>query len=271
MVKLLLASIALATFTPIEPVIEFTSDSVYKCDDILEIDLRKSENFEETYLVDIELKEVSRLGYKIYDVPETPYIDGVKWDGEWLDSSWIISNVDFSKAHTLQIKTIYTDDYAGMIMSAKDGDWSLMLKNPETILKLIYYGLSVISILVSVILLMFGKKHKAKSSEEISNKVTLASEKLQASIELEVQKSIKSIVSPIIKSLVLSKSNNPEDIVAMLDLLESTDSKEEIKELSSNIKTEVAKQAEVKKAQIEQAKEDVRKIAESTFIDDIKL
>ena len=82
MLRLLVA--ALATFTFVEPSTTFTSDSVYKCDDIIDVEPIKHEDFDETFLVDIKFSQAKLLGYKIYDNPETPYIDGIKWDDEWL-------------------------------------------------------------------------------------------------------------------------------------------------------------------------------------------
>lgn len=266
---------ALTTFTPVEPTFEFTSDSVYKCDDILEVEFEKTEDFENTYLVNLEFKEVNRMGYKIYDNPETSYIDGLQWDHNWIEN-WRIENVDFSVAHTLTIKTVYTDDYAGMIMSAKDGDWTLLLQNPETILKLGYYALATLSIIISIFALLFDKNKKVKSADEISNKVELAAAnftlKANEMIDIAIINHIKPLLAntqeqytDIIKGLMLSKSGKAEDTLALLELMKKASSKEEMTAIAHKVEENVKAEAQEHAARIEKAKADLHEVATSAI------
>lgn len=273
MVRLLLAT-ALATFTPVMPNMSFTSDSVYKCDDILTADFEKCENFEETYLVDVYLKENKLLGYKIYNDPSTPYVDGIKWDGEWLADDWIIRNVDFSKEHTLQIKTVYTTDYAGMIMSAKDGDWSLMLQNPENVLKLVYYALATVSIVFGGFSLLRNRKFKLNIKDQIATALAEKSEEFKTNAEFKINSFVDGITpvieaqeakyNNIIKGLMLSQSKDAQDTLALIELLEKSNDKEEILKVAEQIKTKVTTKAEAKAAEIAEAKAAVQAIAKET-------
>ena len=121
---LALATLALSIPAPIT--VNFTSDSVYTHESIItQKDVIKQDND----LYTIVLEQDHLLGYCIYDNQDTPYIDGLKFDDEFV-TNYIIENVDLSVEHTILIKTVYTDDVAGMLVAAKDGDWSRILSNP---------------------------------------------------------------------------------------------------------------------------------------------
>lgn len=278
MLRLLVA--ALATFTFVEPSTTFTSDSVYKCDDIIDVEPIKHEDFDETFLVDIKFSQAKLLGYKIYDNPETPYIDGIKWDDEWLGADWTVYNVDFSKEHSLVLKTVYTDDYAGMIVAAKDGDWSLMLKNPETILKLVYYIIATISILVGGFSLFRNKKFKLNIKDQIAEALEKKAEEFKTAAENKVNQFVEGMTpilkaqedkyNNIIKGIMLSKSKASEDTIALINLLESATDKDEIAKIAEQLKTKVITEAEAKQAEIAEAKATVHAIAEEAVEEAVK-
>lgn len=278
MLRLLVA--ALATFTFVEPSITFTSNSVYKCDDIIDVEPIKHEDFDETFLVDIKFSQAKLLGYKIYDNPETPYIDGIKWDDEWLDADWTVYNVDFSKEHSLVLKTVYTDDYAGMVVAAKDGDWSLMLKNPETILKLVYYIIATISILVGGFSLFRNKKFKFNIKDQIAEALEKKAEEFKTTAENKVNQFVEGMTpilkaqedkyNNIIKGIMLSKSKASEDTLALINLLESATDKDEIAKIAEQLKTKVVTEAEAKQAEIAEAKATVHAIAEEAVEEAVK-
>ena len=263
MLPILLASAALA-LTPVSPTIQFTSDSVYTKNNILSYEIVEHYTEEEIPTLiskDLVLKENHLLGYTIYDVKETEYIDGLKIDGQFV-FDWKVSDFDDTKDHLIQIKTFYTEDAAGILVAAKDGDWSLLLANPLVIFQIIYYVLAAISLIIGGFGLLKSKKSKVKTSEEIAGEVSkqadLAKEHIIATtiaLITPLFKKLNSQNSDIIKALVMSKSQNNNDTLALLDLLKNAQSGEDLTELVERIKKEAeeafAKSATAKKEAIE--------------------
>lgn len=64
------------------PIITFSTDSVYKQDKILTLDVKLED--EESTIGTLYFKETYIAGYAIYDNKETEYIDGLKFDGEFV-------------------------------------------------------------------------------------------------------------------------------------------------------------------------------------------
>lgn len=267
--------LALATLT-FTPVIQFTSDSVYTKDSILGVSILENYDEKGTTLVstDLVLSEKHLLGYTIYDNKDTDYIDGLKVDGEFV-TGWTVENFDTSVTHYIQIKTVYTDDAAGMLMAAKDGDWTKLLSNPLIILQLGYYLLAAISIVVGGFGLVKSKKKKIKDHNQIA---ALVSEQAISAKEDLVATTVALITplfeklgtqnSSIIKALIMSKSKDDSDTLALLDLLKDAQSGEDLSALIERIKTEATEAFNKKLTEQKEAKATIEAIANGTHSTD---
>lgn len=265
--------LALAT-TVVAPTIQFTTDSVYTKENIITIsDVSVDET---TGLYTMYLEEDKLLGYCIYDNPETSYIDGLKFDNEYV-TDWVVSGVDFSIEHTFYIKTTYTDDAAGMLMAAKDGDWSRLLSNPVILLQLVYYIVAFVSIVIGGFGLVKSKNKKVKTAEEIASAVakqaTVAKDQLvETTIALitPVFEKLNNQNADIIKALVMSKSKDNADTLALLDLLKDSQTGEDITALVERIKTALTELYEQQAKSVKDAKDTIEAIANGTFTDSME-
>ena len=241
-----LMMLALIALTPYDGSVNynFTSDSVYKKDNIVTIELQK----EADNSVTLYLKQNYVLGYEIYDNPETPYIDGLKVDDNFV-TDWKIENFTYGLDHTITIKTVYSSGVDGMLTAAKDGDISKILANPLVLLQLGYYSLAAVSLIIGGFGLFKSRKLKLKSSEEIASAVTKQAELSKQEITSATIGILDKLVSPvfeklkaqnqsIIEALVLAKSGKSEDIIAMIDLLKKSAS-EDISVITEQIKKSI--------------------------------
>lgn len=266
--------LALATTTLVAPTIQFTTDSVYTKENIITVtDVTLDET---TGLCTMYLEEDKLLGYCIYDNPETEYIDGLKFDDEYV-TDWVVSGVDFSVEHIIHIKTTYTDDAAGMLMAAKDGDWSRLLSNPVILLQIAYYIVAFISIVVGGFGLVKSKNKKVKTAEEIASAVTkqatVAKDQLvETTIALitPVFEKLNNQNADIIKALVMSKSKDNTDTLALLDLLKDSQTGEDITDLVERIKTALTELYEQQAKNVKDAKDTIEAIANGTFTDSVE-
>ena len=253
----MLPILALATLAAVVPTtsinITYTSDSVYKQDTVISV---KETIEQEDGLYTVILEKGHLLGYCIYDSKATEYVDGLKFDGEFV-TNYTVYDVDMAVEHTLLVKTVYTDDIAGMLAAAKDGDWSKALSNPLILFQLFYYILAAVSVIVGGFGLVKAKKKKCKTNDEIANEVSKKSEALkEASIQM-----VKDIVTPvfaklqrqnqdIIEALVLSQTNSKDARISIINLLKKSAS-EDMGEVTNNI----IKQIESKYAQSNKIKQ----------------
>lgn len=223
---------------------KFTSDSVYKKDNILTVEVQKESDGDETLI----FKQNYVLGYEIYDNPETPYIDGLKVDDNFV-TDWKIEHFTVNIDHTITIKTVYSSGVDGMITAARDGDISKILANPLVLLQLGYYSLAAVSLIIGGFGLFKSRKLKLKSSEEIANAVTKQAELSKQKITDATIGILNNLVTPvfeklkaqnqsIIEALVLAKSGKSEDIIAMIDLLKKSAS-EDISVITEQIKKSI--------------------------------
>lgn len=266
---LALATLMMAAPTTIAPIsVNFTKDSVYKYESII----TPSEVVEqENGLYTLVLEEDKLLGYCIYDNSDTPYLDGLKFDDEFV-TNYTITDVDFSVEHTILVKTIYTNDVAGMLAAAKDGDWSKVMSNPLILIQLGYYVLAAISLIIGGFGLLKSKKKKIKDHDEIASAVSkqsvLAKEALVEALIAAIIPTFKEIGlqnASVVKALIMSKSNDNQDMMSLLDMLKSQLSDTEINNLVERIKAE-ANNAYNKKLIAEQkAKNTIKAIAEGNL------
>ena len=278
----ILATLAtLAVAAPSAPIadisVQFTADSVYKHESVIK---PKELIEQEDGLYTIILEQDHLLGYCIYDNPDTPYIDGLKFDEEFV-SNYAVENVDFTVEHTILIKTVYTDDIAGMLASAKDGDWSRVLSNPVIILQIVYYVLAAVSLISSGIVLFKSKLKKVKDHNEIASEVKTEAAKSSSDLKEDASNTIKGIANAlleqsksqnqkIIKALMLSQSKDPTSSLALVDLLKEVSDESEAA-LSETIKNSIKEVAEAKAKAKQDALEALDKIIDSSSEDFVKV
>lgn len=261
----------LATSTvPTTPAISFTSDSVYTNNTFVTTTVTQEED--SSYTLHIE-KEPT-LGYCIFDNADTPYIEGVKLDDEFI-TDWVIPNYDPNVAHTLLVKTVYTDDIAGMLAAASKGDFTKMLSNPVMLFQLVYYVLAVCSIIFGSVGIFKSRKLKAKSSaqiaEEVSNTANLSFTKMENVVSDIFTSSIIPVIQQvqkqnnnILEALIISKGTDADSHLALIDLLKNTSSNTDLEKLADKIKTQI-KDSVTKNTQAKQAAlEEVNQIVKDT-------
>lgn len=269
----MLPILALATLT-LTPTIGFTSDSVYKNENIIIMEVK--ENYEEDVLVskDLLLKERNLLGYMIYDNPDTPQVDGLKIDNEFV-YDWTVKDFNDEIEHTITVKTIYTDDIAGMLAAAKHGDWSKALSNPLILFQVAYYALAALSLIVGGIGLFKAKMKKVKDHEVIARSVDIHAKKSSEEITTLVEGILDSVLvttftklqnqnQAIIEAFMLSQSGDKESKKALLDLLKAN-ANQDVTTLSKDIHNAIEKSALAKEKAKAEVKATVDSIIEGTF------
>lgn len=275
---LLLATAAVsAAAVPIAPIsVQFTSDSVYTNESIIK---PKEIIEEDTGLYTIVLEEDKLLGYAIYDINETEYIDGLKFDDSFV-KDWIVKHVDISVEHVISVKTVYTDDTAGMLVAAKDGDWSRILSNPLIIFQLVYYSLAAVSVIAGGIGLFKAKAKKLKDHNEIAAAVSAKATEAAGALKEEAIKVIDEIVTPvlntfkttqdaIIKAFILSQSKDKNAALSLVDLLEES-ATTDLAIVADDIKKSVTSKFEIKEKTKKEAAKAVKQISEGIFKEEPK-
>lgn len=276
---LLLATAAVsAAAVPVAPIsVQFTSDSVYTKESIIKP--KEVIEEEDTGLYTIVLEEDKLLGYAIYDINETEYIDGLKFDDSFV-KDWIVEHVDLSVAHTISVKTVYTDDTAGMLVAAKDGDWSKILSNPLIIFQLVYYSLAAVSIIAGGIGLFKAKAKKLKDHNQIAKTVSDKAAEAAESLKNEAVKVVDEIVTPalntfkttqdaIIKAFILSQSGDKNAALSLVDLLKES-ATTDFTTVADDIKKAVTSKFEIKEKVKEEAAKAVKQISEGIFKEEPK-
>lgn len=268
---LALATMAITQATT--PAITFTNDSVYKNENVLILEVQN--NYEEDVLVskDLLIKERHMLGYIIYDNPETAYIDGLKFDNQYV-YNWTVKDYDDTVNHTFLVKTVYTDDFAGMFAAGKDGDWSKLMANPLTVIQIIYYVLAAVSLILGGFGLFSARKKKAKTSEEIATAVSTKATEAGNDLKEESLELLNNTISPIIAKLqeqnqaliqafILAQSGDPDAKLALIKLLNKVSS-EDINDIVNNI-TKAIEKIKISKAK---TKEEAIKVIDNIAKED---
>lgn len=207
--------------TVIEPVISVTADSV---DDNILYEVQY-----DAILDQVCLKlTVDTLGVCIYDDPETSYIDGIRLNGETVNSLKI--PIDVSKENKVVIRTVYKDDFTGVLAQITDGtyDYAKLLTNPVGLLMAGYYVLAALLTAISIIAALKGRSKKVKSSEEIASAVDSRADSASTKLKEEAIELFKPVFTKIlqsqeaiVKSLVLTHSKDSNSHLEALESLKS--------------------------------------------------
>lgn len=163
-----LDSIRAIAETAAEPKVEYTFESIYKGGITLE-------PFADAFSKTLGFNIVTDLpfGYVIYDDPTTEFIDGLRVNGMNVCSKRIYLAPEDLAEIVVQVKIVYADGFAGSIAQIVDGtyDWTNLLTNPISILMLLYYGISLITLLVSLVYVPKRKRKSEQASETLVDKV----------------------------------------------------------------------------------------------------
>lgn len=178
------------------------------------------------------------MGYEIYDDPSTEYIEGIRVNGERVDSTKIL--IDYlsdkeSFEYTVEVKVVYADGILGDIARMNDGtyDWSELLSNPVVFLQIVYYGLALLSVTIGIFMLFKNKDKRVKTADEIASKVDTAARSTLEDIKTQVVETVLAEATPVlqnildniqnvVKAVTLSTSNAKEAPLALLDTLQNT-------------------------------------------------
>lgn len=178
------------------------------------------------------------MGYVIYDDSSTDYIEGIRVNGERVDSTKIL--IDYlsdkeSFEYTVEVKVVYADGLFGDIAKMYDGtyDWSALLSNPVVSLQIVYYALALISVTAGIIMLFKNKGKRVKTADEIASKVESAAHATLEDIKTQVVETVLAEATPVlqnildniqnvVKAITLSTSNAKEAPLALLDTLQNT-------------------------------------------------
>lgn len=230
-----------------------------------------------TLKIGFEIIKDLPTGYTIYDSGDTPYIDGIRVNGETVDSLKIIISEDVTK-YTVDVKIVYAAGILGDLASMSDGtyDWVTLLENPIVLLQGIYFALAILTLCAGMVSAFFGKRKKVKTADEIASKVSEASETAIVNVEERVTKTVISEVLPIVqkifddfqnvvKAVTLSTSKSKEAPIALLDTLKdaaNASTSELIDKIQEAVKVEIAEDAAVREERLKTLREFANKPVE---------
>lgn len=247
----------------IEPNIVISADSV---SDSVSYDITYDAVTEKNVLT----LSVEDLGICIYDDSKTSYIDGIRINGETVDS--LKFPIDISKENKIVVRTVYKEDFTGTLAQITDGtyDYTNLLTNPVGILITAYYVLAFVLTLGSVIAMFRGKNKKIKTSEDIANAVdtrakeafNLMSDKISEVLKPFVQ-SMYDTQETIVEAVVLMNSKDPNSHLEALECLKkiaSTDVMSAISKVGTELKSVITDTQTHKQHAID----NLTKIAETT-------
>lgn len=165
-------------------------------------------------------------GYVVYDDPETPYIDGIRLNGNTVDSYKVAIDWTQDIDYEIVVRVTYDDSFVGTLAQMSDGtyDWVKLLENPIGLLMALYYVLATVSVVAGFIMLLFGKNKKTKTANDISNAVEAkAQETAKAIIKEEIMpivSSFQNTAQALVKAYALTTSKSKEAPLALLDVLQ---------------------------------------------------
>lgn len=208
------------------------------------------ETYSDTLLNESGFKIVEDLplGHVIYDDPETSYIDGIRVNGDIVESLKIPITEGVTD-YTVVVKTTYAKDILGDIARMSDGtyDWTKLLENPIMLLKLAYWAIAIISVIVGAFITSNSKKHKAKTANEIAEAVEAICKSYLEQSKRELTEVVISDATPIlqkilysfedvVKAVTLSTSKSKEAPLALLDLLQHAANSTDVSSLIDSLR-----------------------------------
>ena len=174
------------------------------------------------FVIDVDLP----AGYVVYDDPSTEYIDGIRLNGNTVNSYRVPIDYTQDVNYELIVKVAYAEGVTGALAQMSDGtyNWLQLLENPIGLLMGLYYILATLSVFVSLIMILKGKGKKAKTADDIAVAVTNAAETAATNaVEqqiLPIVSSFQNTAQAIVKAYALTTSKSKEAPIALLDVLQ---------------------------------------------------
>lgn len=217
----------------------YTEDSVTWCGIDWEVNI-------DILAKNVYLELISDLpaGYVIYDSPDTPYIDGIRVNGNTVESTKIAIDWTQDINYEVIVKVDYAESIMGDLARMSDGtyDWTKLLENPVGLLMALYYVLAILSVVIGIFAMWRGKNKKVKTADEISKSVEeKAHESAMTIIEdkiLPIVTSFQNTSQALVKAFALTTSKSKEAPTALLDVLQtvsSTDAASAIEQAKATI------------------------------------
>lgn len=222
----------------------YTEDSVTWCGIDWEVNI-------DILAKNVYLELISDLpaGYIIYDSPDTPYIDGIRVNGNTVESTKVAIDWTQDIDYEVIVKVDYAEGIMGDLARMSDGtyDWTKLLENPVGLLMALYYVLAILSVVIGIFAMWRGKNKKVKTADEISKSVE---EKAQESATVIIKEQILPVVvsfqntaQALVKAFALTTSKSKEAPTALLDVLQtvsSTDAVSAIEQAKATLANELA-------------------------------
>lgn len=210
------------------------------------------------------------LGVQIYDDPTTDIIDGIRINGETIDSLRMIPVDPTVDKYEILVKTEYKNNILGDFAKINDGKYTVddLVKNPLLTLQVVYYLFLIVSAVVAVFIGMRSKKKKVRTANEIAEAVNISAasvntaaaetkiliadlvkDMLNDSILPIMQKTIETNQS-IVKSIIVSNSKNKDAPLALLDIFKDVsdiDTNKLLSEARDSVEKNLSKESENKK------------------------
>lgn len=197
------------------------------------------------------------IGHEIYDNPDTPHIDGIRINGNTVESLKFAIKDTCVDAYTVDVRLVYSEGVLGDIAKMSDGtyDWTQLLANPVMLLQLGYWALAIITVIIGLITSLFGKKAKVKTADEIATSVKDAAEVSLEKIKNSVTETVIAEFTPVfqtllkdienvVKAVTLSTSKSKDAPLALLDVLQDTISSNDVNSLIENVRQAILEKAE---------------------------
>lgn len=213
----------------VEPTVSYTADSVIKTGVLYSIDEFSINKVEKTY--SITLAKDFEIGYTVYDDPDTDIVDGIRVNGNTVNS-FRIDGLKFNEPCEIVVRTVYTDGVGGMLAQMHDGvyDYTKLLSNPVALVQIIYYIILCVSAIAGILYAARSRKAKVKTANEIAYAVDARAQSAQDMLKQYVSDLFKDSVIPAlqniqnlnqnaVKAVALSTSKSKEAPLALLELL----------------------------------------------------
>ena len=208
---------------------------------------------------------VDTFGVCIYDDSETSYIDGIRVNGETVESCKF--PIDSTVSNKIVIRTTYKEDFTGILAQISDGtyDYANLLKNPVALFTIGYYILAMLSVVIGIIAALKGKSKQVKTANEIAgtvdNRAYAAFDVFINKLE-PVFKHISDSQENIVEAIVLMNSKDPNAHLEAIECLKKMAS-DNASQVMSKIKTELTDIIESNKTAKQHTLETLTQIAET--------
>lgn len=192
----------------------------------------------------LEIIDDLPAGYVIYDSPDTPYIDGIRVNGNTVDSTKFAIDWTQDINYEVIVKVDYAEGILGDLARMSDGtyDWTKLLENPVGLLMALYYVLATLSVIIGIFAMWRGKNKKVKTADEISKSVEEKAHESAMNIinnqVLPIVTSFQNTSQALVKAFALTTSKSKEAPTALLDVLQtvsSTDAASAIEQAKATI------------------------------------